>query len=285
MPPLVGVRLQILGELVGRALPVDIASMTARVGGHPNTVRGHLDVLTEAGLAARESLPPAGRGRPALGYAATPAGRTAYLMCRAGGPVGTDDVAEALVSYLAARRDGPVLAREFGRHWGAGLAANAPSPGMATSADASDRDSADSADSAVDADNSDNADNSDSAADEASRTDVADGADSDSVVRRVTETLAWMGFSPEVTTPAALHVAREPSSSDGDVDADMSPAAEGQVTRIRLVTCPLLEAARQQPAVVCGIHQGLVEGLTDQRYRLTLAPFAEPGACVVTLSA
>ena len=276
MPPLVGVRLQILGELVGSAEPVDIASMTARVGGHPNTVRGHLDVLTEASLAARESLPPAGRGRPALGYAATPAGRTAYLMRRAGGPVGADDVAEALVSYLADRRDGPVLAREFGRHWGAGLAANAPSPGIATSADASDRDSADSA---VDADNSDNADNS---ADDSSRTDVADA---DVVVRRVTETLAWMGFSPEVTTPAALHVAREPSSSDGDVDADMSPAAEGQVTRIRLVTCPLLAAARQQPGVVCGIHQGLVEGLTDQRYRLTLTPFAEPGACVVTLSA
>ena len=273
MPPLVGVRLQILGELVGRARPVDIASMTARVGGHPNTVRGHLDVLAEAGLAARESLPPAGRGRPALGYAATPAGRTAYLMRRAGGPVGADDVAEALVSYLADRRDGPVLAREFGRHWGAGLAGSAPSPGTATSAEVCD------GGSTVDVDNS---------VDAASRTDgaaLADEADTDGVVRRVTETLAWMGFSPEVTSRAALRVAREPSPSDRDIDADMSPTSEGQVTRIRLVTCPLLDAARQQPAVVCGIHQGLVEGLTDQRYRLTLTPFAEPGACVVTLSA
>ena len=114
---------------------------------------------------------------------------------------------------------------------------------------------------------------------------IRDRTNAGGIVRQVTDTLAWMGFSPEVTTRAALQVAREPSSSDGDVDADMSPTVEGQVTRIRLVTCPLLEAARQQPAVVCGIHQGLVEGLTDQRYRLTLAPFAEPGACVVTLSA
>ena len=142
----------------------------------------------------------------------------------AGGPVGAEDVTGALVAYLAGRADGPAMARDFGRHWGATLA---------------------SADSA------------------------ADGQ----AVELVTATLARMGFSPET--------------------APTDPGSAGEL-RLRLVTCPLLDAAREQPDVVCGIHHGLLEGLlkgplegqNDHRdgQMVTLAPFAEPGACIVTMT-
>lgn len=232
LPALHGIRLRVLGELTRRARPLDTATLTSRLGGHPNTIRGHLEVLTEAGLASRDPLPTSGRGRPALGYAVTPAGRTAYRMCRAGGPVGAADVAEALVEFLAGRPDGAAQAREFGRHWGAGLV-TAPGPGRAG-------------------------------------VEGTAAPTEEPTVDRVVATLERMGFSPEVNDPAA--------------HAAVDTAAE-----IRLVTCPLLQAARQHPAVVCGIHHGLVEGLAaDQPHRprhVTLLPFAAPGSCVLTISA
>lgn len=224
-PALDGVRGQVLRELTRRARPVDVATLTARLGGHPNTIRGHLDVLTAGGLASCTPQPSSTRGRPALGYAVTPAGRTAYRMHVAGGPVGAEDVTEALVAYLAGRPDGAAMARDFGRHWGATLAG--------------------AGDGAL------------------------VGSALGSAVELVTATLARMGFSPE-TAPAG------PGSADE--------------TRLRLVTCPLLDAAREQPEVVCGIHHGLLEGLleghTDHRdgQMVTLAPFAEPGACIVTMT-
>ena len=72
----------------------------------------------------------------------------------------------------------------------------------------------------------------------------------------VSQTLERMGFGPE---------------------ADASDEHT-----VRLTRCPLLAAAREAPDVVCGVHQGLVEGLphrtgTDTGVELT--PFAEVGAC------
>ena len=57
---------------------------------------------------------------------------------------------------------------------------------------------------------------------------------------------------------------------------------------VRLRTCPLLEAARRHPEVVCEVHAGLVEG-ADAAYGGTgtgvdLRPFAVPGACLLALS-
>lgn len=54
---------------------------------------------------------------------------------------------------------------------------------------------------------------------------------------------------------------------------------EVQGDDIALRTCPLLDAARGNPDVVCGIHQGLIDAVSDRPMRL--APFARPGACVV----
>jgi predicted ArsR family transcriptional regulator len=67
---------------------------------------------------------------------------------------------------------------------------------------------------------------------------------------------------------------------DPEVDA-----AERSVVRLRC--CPLLEAAYREPEVVCGVHLGIVRGALEEQGAasdgLELAPFAEPGACLLTV--
>lgn len=65
-----------------------------------------------------------------------------------------------------------------------------------------------------------------------------------------------------------------------DVDAD-GPNGPRSVALRR---CPLLDAARRYPTVVCQVHLGIVEGMLERlgvhrRTGLDLIPFAEPGAC------
>ncbi|NMR28233.1 ArsR family transcriptional regulator [Arthrobacter sp. SF27] len=65
------------------------------------------------------------------------------------------------------------------------------------------------------------------------------------------------------------------------VDVDASWSA------VRLTRCPLLQAARQTPHVVCSVHLGMVRGLLAQLGedpdQAQLIPFAEPGACILRL--
>ncbi len=77
----------------------------------------------------------------------------------------------------------------------------------------------------------------------------------------VLEALARLGFAP-------------------DEDPDAPSAHQG----IALRRCPLLNAARRYPAIVCQVHLGIVEGMLEQLGAagvpgLGLIPFAEPGAC------
>jgi predicted ArsR family transcriptional regulator len=77
--------------------------------------------------------------------------------------------------------------------------------------------------------------------------------------RRLVDVLDRLGFGPETDSEAS----------------------------VRLTCCPLLEAARRQPEVVCGVHLGIVQGaLAEWRLPLTgvdLLPFSEPGACRLLL--
>lgn len=70
--------------------------------------------------------------------------------------------------------------------------------------------------------------------------------------------------------------------------ADSTPDAEGS-REVRLTRCPLLEAAHRQQEVVCGVHLGIVRGayaeLGVDAEGTELVPFAEPGACRLTLPA
>lgn len=65
------------------------------------------------------------------------------------------------------------------------------------------------------------------------------------------------------------------------------PEVDSDLTTIRLRRCPLLDAARRHPDVVCAAHQGLVRGVLTELGGdpdvASLMPFAEPGACVLKL--
>lgn len=63
------------------------------------------------------------------------------------------------------------------------------------------------------------------------------------------------------------------------------PEGEPERGELRLTGCPLLEAAQEEPTIVCNVHRGLVAGALDEYgagdVDVTLLPFAEPGACVL----
>ncbi len=106
-----------------------VARVAELLAQHPNTVREHLEGLTGAGLARRDHLAPAGRGRPASVYTYSPEASFAspeYAV-----------LAQVLVSYLTeVLPDGPTLrhhAREAGRAWGRTIVARDPEHGAATS--------------------------------------------------------------------------------------------------------------------------------------------------------
>lgn len=82
--------------------------------------------------------------------------------------------------------------------------------------------------------------------------------------RSVLEALTRLGFAPD--------------------DEEGTPGAQGDTGGIALRRCPLLDAARRYPTVVCQVHLGIVEGMLDRLgvpsgRGLDLIPFAEPGAC------
>lgn len=116
-----------LGEQVG---PVTTAELVASVRLHANTVRAHLQELTDAGLVRMETVVPVGRGRPAHRYSITDEGRA---VPRVNDPAFAEyrGLTTAFATYLASRSDNPSgEAREIGRAWGRQLSDEA-GPGRA----------------------------------------------------------------------------------------------------------------------------------------------------------
>jgi predicted ArsR family transcriptional regulator len=69
-----------------------------------------------------------------------------------------------------------------------------------------------------------------------------------------------------------------------------APSADARARVVKLHRCPLLEAAHQQPEVVCGVHLGIVRGALgefgndpERTEGTALQPFSEPGACRLDL--
>ena len=60
-----------------------------------------------------------------------------------------------------------------------------------------------------------------------------------------------------------------------------APSVEGN--DILLNACPLLEAARTHPSVVCAVHLGLVEGVTGRRDSVELKPKPDTLGCRVVV--
>lgn len=74
-----------------------------------------------------------------------------------------------------------------------------------------------------------------------------------------------------------LHILEEYDFSPREADGD----------DVDLTTCPLLEAARRHPDVVCAVHLGLVRGVLAERgvdpTGTSLEPFASPDSCRLTI--
>lgn len=93
-------------------------------------------------------------------------------------------------------------------------------------------------------------------------TEVAGGEDYLRAARFIQDQLATLGFAPEMV-------------------------GSGANPTMRLVRCPLLDAARRNTVVVCNVHLGLVRGLLSEaghEVQADLRPFSEPGACLLELS-
>src|SRR2546429_6173268 len=79
--PLGRSRADVLDMLRAADAPLGVREVAQRMGLHPNTARFHLEALTEAGLAVRETEDRETPGRPRIGYPAAadgPAGRRRY---------------------------------------------------------------------------------------------------------------------------------------------------------------------------------------------------------------
>lgn len=91
----------------------------------------------------------------------------------------------------------------------------------------------------------------------------APGPGPDAVPSQLLELFSGLDFSPEV-----VH------DPEGD-------------TQILLHTCPFVEEARTNRTVICGVHQGLIDGSLaawGQTAGVDLQPFSGPGTCRVLLS-
>ncbi|WP_210424358.1 helix-turn-helix transcriptional regulator [Gephyromycinifex aptenodytis] len=103
------------------------------------------------------------------------------------------------------------------------------------------------------------------------------------------ELLEQLGFDPEPPEESTWLPVR---STTGTTAPEAHAVAEArgesaEVERVRLRQCPLLDAARRHPDVVCQVHLGAVLGRYEARGESTvgvrLEPFAEPGACLIYL--
>ncbi|CAI9412746.1 helix-turn-helix transcriptional regulator [Nocardioides sp. T2.26MG-1] len=123
-----GGRERVLAVLRGARQPMSIVEIARRLDVHANTVRFHLDTLTEQGRVERVEATNTGPGRPPLLFRITPGMDPA-------GPRNYEMLAGILVEGLAREPDADARAERFGDTWGRGLVASPPAsqtPGEAT---------------------------------------------------------------------------------------------------------------------------------------------------------
>ena len=68
----------------------------------------------------------------------------------------------------------------------------------------------------------------------------------------------------------------------------VSTSGQGRTVEVTLVDCPVLDLAREQPAVVCGVHRGLIAGtmsrLGEDDVSVGLVPFVDPDTCLAQVT-
>lgn len=110
-----------LAYLVEAGDPVTVQTVSASSGQHPNTVREHLEALVDLGFVTRETLPPEGRGRPAIAYTVR-AGSSALRSTRE-----YASLVDALVAQLkATSTDIAADSLAVGRRWAADVKSDEP---------------------------------------------------------------------------------------------------------------------------------------------------------------
>lgn len=69
-----------------------------------------------------------------------------------------------------------------------------------------------------------------------------------------------------------------------------APKQNANLTKNQLTRCPLLDAARQYPDIICNVHLGIVRGALSEFgaekreiSKADLQPFFEPGACILRM--
>lgn len=93
--------------------PLDVRTIASEVGLHPNTVRGHLELMHRAGLIRRSTENRDKPGRPRVLF------QTAPRDTRSPDTEGYRFLAEVLAGYLQANLDRPAAAAEEAGHvWG-----------------------------------------------------------------------------------------------------------------------------------------------------------------------
>ncbi|HVX53373.1 helix-turn-helix transcriptional regulator [Nocardioides sp.] len=97
--------------------------------------------------------------------------------------------------------------------------------------------------------------------------------------------LAGSRAATAAAAPAAAHVRDLLESLGFAPEGDLAAGADS--AELRLTRCPLLEAATEEPTIVCNVHLGLVVGALEE-YGASdpdaeLTPFAVPGACLLRL--
>jgi predicted ArsR family transcriptional regulator len=106
-------RRHLLRLLDDAGLSMEVGDLAKLVGLHPNTVRGHLELLRHAGMVTRSSESRSRPGRPKMLY------RSAPRRARSPGSEGYQFLSEVLASYMQAHLADPAAAaEEAGRAWG-----------------------------------------------------------------------------------------------------------------------------------------------------------------------
>jgi predicted ArsR family transcriptional regulator len=120
--------LRVLRGLAGSQGPMTVAELAESLGGHPNTMRLHLQSLLKGGWAGELLQAPHGRGRPARAYVPTAAGTRAA----SSPPAVLVDTAfvEALAEHLEALPQPGAAAVSIGRGWGERLGATRDHDGL-----------------------------------------------------------------------------------------------------------------------------------------------------------
>lgn len=186
--------------------PMTVQELADVLGQHANTVREHLEVIVDAGLATRSRSTANRRGRPAILYRALPP-ESSRPQVREYAALAT-----VLAAQISTLPDPRAAALAAGRAWGEELGTSGP-------------------------------------------------VGSQGARDRTLTVLDNLGFDPVPQTK----------------------------TQVELRECPLLEAAKTHPDIVCAVHLGLVRSLYEGQDMASdgvdLVPFARPGACLLTLPA